>query len=1138
MGLGRDILERDLDVAGLQLYNLRTAVNPSDAVRFDQLPTFSSGLTKTGNNVTNDVITGKAGGQVWTSGTAAGDTLTIRTTSAGSPSGLMTLQAGGILASAATISLQGTTTIQSLTGMLKATAGVVGVGAAGTDYESPLIFSTGLTRAVNTITSDLSTGKGAAQTAYGGFTSGGSLTLSSTFNATKGLINFGTSTYDEANNRLDVQSASSSQNVPTLTVSSSDASGQAVVQFRTSANGVRGGIRADFLGNLTWFSKGGPHYFLTGGDFGTGNVRAKIFANGNFLVSPQPVNNDASDLGALVGASGTASGAQITRWAASPANIASAAGATLSAHSWDNVLVSISGTTAITNASGFNFAVFTQPSFLGLTGPLTVTNAATVQIAGSPVAGTNITITNGYALWVLSGTTYLQGTTRLASLNGMLKGTTGVVSVAAAGTDYQAPLSAADATISFPTATTVKVGTLPNKFVVQGTTDPTLSAAQFLGALGTGIVKNTTTTGVLSIAAAGTDYQAPLTAANSTILFPSPTTIQVNQLSNKFIVQGTADAMLTGAQFTGALATGLVKNTTTTGVFSIAAAGTDYQSPLTFGAGLNLTGSNVTALVATGLAGGQAIYGGTAPTENLRLQSTINAGTKGLIQFGTSSYDENAQVLTVLSAITASSSPTLIVASSSASGQMGISFRSNTSSQKGLIRADNAGNLNWVAQGGDHYFFTAGDFGVGNIRAKIFNNGNFLVQPAAVSSNPSDIGSLLGVSGNSPQPVITRFNATPSAQTGVAGSTWNCHLWDNVTEQLNAGVNVTTATGFNFMTINAPTINTTLTVANAATVYVQNQVLVTGGGAITNSYALWVDGGTTRLDGTVIVGTLTGILKGTSGTVSVAASGTDYELPLTFSTGLTRASNTITANLSTGVAGGQTAFGGNATGLNLTLKSNTVSDGKILFSSTNNGFNENTGTMFLGTSSPISTALYHLNKDTNALAEVFVTNPNAGGSAGASVMLGLNAASDTSQRLQMTLTGTNFSPIGLLTAQAAFLSHQPNNGAPFIFSQQGTGDMIWTTTSSITERMRLQSGGILQLQGAAGTNQASTPSQHRLVFKAPIYSDATAVPLTGESGGAYIPIAIDGVLSSSILFGSAPTSVIGYIPIYFRPDNQ
>ena len=41
-------------------------------------------------------------------------------------------------------------------------------------------------------------------------------------------------------------------------------------------------------------------------------------------------------------------------------------------------------------------------------------------------------------------------------------------------------------------------------------------------------------------------------------------------LSNKFIVQGTADPYLTGAQFLGALTTGILKNTTTTGVLSIA----------------------------------------------------------------------------------------------------------------------------------------------------------------------------------------------------------------------------------------------------------------------------------------------------------------------------------------------------------------------------------------------------------------------------------------------------------------------------------------------------------------------------------------------------------------------------------------
>lgn len=50
-------------------------------------------------------------------------------------------------------------------------------------------------------------------------------------------------------------------------------------------------------------------------------------------------------------------------------------------------------------------------------------------------------------------------------------------------------------------------------------------------------------------------------------------------LANNFIVQGTTDTGLTGAQFLGALATGVIKNTTTTGVLSIATAGTDYTTP-------------------------------------------------------------------------------------------------------------------------------------------------------------------------------------------------------------------------------------------------------------------------------------------------------------------------------------------------------------------------------------------------------------------------------------------------------------------------------------------------------------------------------------------------------------------------------
>jgi len=71
-----------------------------------------------------------------------------------------------------------------------------------TNYQRSLTFSTGLTNTSRTITSNLSTGVSGGQSIIGGTDASSSLTLSSTSNATKGKLLFGTSAYDEVNNRL------------------------------------------------------------------------------------------------------------------------------------------------------------------------------------------------------------------------------------------------------------------------------------------------------------------------------------------------------------------------------------------------------------------------------------------------------------------------------------------------------------------------------------------------------------------------------------------------------------------------------------------------------------------------------------------------------------------------------------------------------------------------------------------------------------------------------------------------------------------------------------------------------------------------------------------------------------------------
>jgi len=70
--------------------------------------------------------------------------------------------------------------------------------------DPPLTFGTGLTRSGTTITSNLSVGVPGGQSAIGGTGSGDDLTLRSTSDATKGNIFFGSSTYDEVNNRLGI----------------------------------------------------------------------------------------------------------------------------------------------------------------------------------------------------------------------------------------------------------------------------------------------------------------------------------------------------------------------------------------------------------------------------------------------------------------------------------------------------------------------------------------------------------------------------------------------------------------------------------------------------------------------------------------------------------------------------------------------------------------------------------------------------------------------------------------------------------------------------------------------------------------------------------------------------------------------
>lgn len=127
-----------------------------------------------------------------------------------------------------------------------------------------------------------------------------------------------------------------------------------------------------------------------------------------------------------------------------------------------------------------------------------------------------------------------------------------------------------------------------------GATGATGPVSSVTSATGAATVASSTTTPVITIVSAPKWTTARSLAGNSVDGSANVA------FANKFIVQGTADSGLSGAQFLGSLATGIVKNTTTTGVLSIAVAG-DFPT-----LNQSTTGNAATA---TALATARAING-------------------------------------------------------------------------------------------------------------------------------------------------------------------------------------------------------------------------------------------------------------------------------------------------------------------------------------------------------------------------------------------------------------------------------------------------------------------------------------------------------------------------------------------------
>lgn len=371
--------------------------------------TFSSGLTNTSGTVTNDLITGKAGGQTVTFGTGSGDN-GILTSTSNATKGLVQIGAAALAtfnevlsktsATSATLNLinfpSNTITIAGTTAITT---------AAGFNYASVAAPTYTDVSAVIVTTA-------ATFTILGAPVAAGSVTIT---NPRAFWVQQGETRLDDqvvvttANSNSSILGGTPAIRIRNVTGTTS------TIQFSTTSEVVVASIQASNVGalNLAAGTSGQIVFYVTGA-----TVEAGRFAvtTGNLLL-------------------GTTTDVTSSRFRLlSTKTVASASGAVWDGADFMAATLTLSGSTNITTATGVNANVFRAPSITAASA-LTVSVASTVYISGPPT-GTGAgpaTLTKAYPLWVDSGTPRLDSTTA----NGLVATVLGSLGPTGANTTVQ-----------------------------------------------------------------------------------------------------------------------------------------------------------------------------------------------------------------------------------------------------------------------------------------------------------------------------------------------------------------------------------------------------------------------------------------------------------------------------------------------------------------------------------------------------------------------------------------------------------------------------------------------------------------------------------------------------------------------------
>ena len=794
---------------------------------------------------------------------------------------------------------------------------------------------------------------------------------------------------------------------------------------------------------------------------------------------------------------------------------------------------SSTATTTNTQASTINVGQYTVGA---LNTSVTYTNAASIYIANAPVAGTNVTITNPYALQVAAGNTLLGGN---LAVNGGTLSTTNATFILANTT--------ATTINAFGAATAVNIGgSSTTSYSFSGSTSGSTFTVGGAAATGNSLSINGTTGGTISLSTPVTTGTANIfnTVTGAINIGGAATTVNIGTASGastlNILSNGTATLSTGGT-------TASVFNTTVTTVNAFGAAtsiniasNATNGSTLTHGTSVAVNNTNKITIAANG---GTAAFDASSTTGTATLFQSVTGPVKIAGSSTTITVGASAATVTIGNG----GNSTLTISGGSGSAAT-INTNSGVTTANVFNTVNTTGNLFGVATtlniANSATAAITGSIGTSSTTASTYTFGGAIT----TGTNAIKIGAGTGGTAS--------FDAVNAAATGAlfttvtgtiniggAGSTINLgttasNTTLNINSSVNATIQATTASTANVFNTSVTTtgnlfgyataINLAASVATGTASTLTYGSAVTAG--VTNTVKINTNGGIASFDAAAT--TATAMLFNTVAsaiTIGSTAGTTTIKTPTVY-IGVATANNTLTVN-------------GNGTGGTATINSNVTTGTVSLFSTT-------TGTITIGPSSITSgLGVVKLGTSPSQLAtgnEVVTANwvlNNINSTASTSVNTGTNVTSQVIDSITVVsnnsfVVGTSYTIAALGTTTntewntiAGTSGITYNIGSTFVAAVTGAGvgtGSAYTGQAFVWSQYRSAKYTIQATQVGSTSTRAQTSEiliTHNapvLVFTGATASNSTSMTVSSNSG-LYVgmSIVITSNAGSDVINGSA-----------------